>query len=655
MVATVICMPRLSWVLSVCLCLLVFASSSLVRAQDSLSGSSTTLGQTGVNTTGTSFSTAMSLSASMPDPGSMLVIATFSAKTASGANERTGEWRLTTGGSSSLSIRRYLSGVSDSGVAAIAHVFSGLGAGSQTVLLEHLTDTGGRNIKTYFATLVTIPLVTDGGAILNHGLSQLAGAFTTTSTSLVEVTGSQSTVTLDQPGRILMVATFNSATGGGTATTGSWDMQIHNGTSWVTVGTVTQRYLSGSGDEGAVMLIGRSEELPANTYSFRLRSASNTGESLQTYNATVAAVALSYDEDGGGYFPVGQDSVAAATTSSANLDPITGIDIPFTLSDGADVFLGLSFASETNSGAGNTDAFFDVAIDAVPGVQIYEGQKVERDLSGNDDLGAGGVVGLTTLAATGNYNAYAEHAITGGNVLGAIQPNLVALVLDSVSTGASPTIDKNTLTSTVQAGNQATYTIVIGNTGATTATGVTVQDVLPLSGGESFTYASTPTIMTTGSPTRTSVLDPTIGDTAPEWGTWDLPQNSSLTITFVVDVPAAMPLGTYDNTASVDGTNFAEIDDDGDQAQDAGTPAGADPEDDEDVEVQAAGGAGGTGDVDGDGDVDLADARLVLQIAEGILSPTQDEFDAADIDGDGDVDATDVALISACVSCGCGP
>ncbi len=532
-------------------------------AQDEISGESSILGQTGINTTGTTFTTAMTTTFSMPSGGSALVLSTFSAKTATGANERTGEWQLGTGTDSSLVMRRYLSGVSDSGVAGIVHVFDGLSAGAKTARLEHRTDTAAKNIKTYFSTLIVIPLVTAGGATLNFGMSELSGTSSTTSTSLGEVSGTQSALTLDQSGRVWMIATFNSSTGGAGATTGTWDMQIHNGTTWVTVGTSTQRYLSGSGDEGAVMLIGLSEELPAGSHSFRLRSSANTGTNLNTYNSTVVAVALSYDENGGGYFPAYQSSVASASTSSASLGPIAGQEIDFTISDSTDIFAGLSFASETASGTGNTDAFFDVAVETSLGALIYEGQKVERDLAGNDDLGAGGIVGLTTLADSGDYTAFGEHAITGGNVLGTLQPNLVLLVLSSVSTGAQLTIDKDTTTPNVTAGGQATYVIAVENTGAVTATGVAIEDVLPSGGGQSFEYVSTTSSVTTGGATRPTTSNPTAGDTAPTWGSWTIPSGGTLTITFVVDVPAAMPAATYSNAVTVSGDNFADLDDDG--------------------------------------------------------------------------------------------
>ena len=58
-----------------------------------------------------------------------------------------------------------------------------------------------------------------------------------------------------------------------------------------------------------------------------------------------------------------------------------------------------------------------------------------------------------------------------------------------------------------------------------------------------------------------------------------------MTVTFVVDVAASVPLGTYDNTPTADSNEAGLIDDAGPTAQDPDTPAGEDPEDDEDVTV----------------------------------------------------------------------
>jgi len=142
-------------------------------------------------------------------------------------------------------------------------------------------------------------------------------------------------------------------------------------------------------------------------------------------------------------------------------------------------------------------------------------------------------------------------------------------------------IDKDTTTPTVIAGGQVTYTIVVRNA-VDPAVGVTVSDTLPVS----FTYASTSGIATSGAVTRTATVTPTLSDTAPTWGTWDMAPNGAITITFVADVaPGAAP-GVYDNTAYASATNHPMIDDEGPVGQDADTPPGEDPETDEDVTIE---------------------------------------------------------------------
>ena len=52
------------------------------------------------------------------------------------------------------------------------------------------------------------------------------------------------------------------------------------------------------------------------------------------------------------------------------------------------------------------------------------------------------------------------------------------------------------------------------------------------------------------------------------------------------------------------------------------------------------------GDINGDGVVGLVDVRLCLQIADGVLTGTPQQRQAADVDGDGDVDMDDVKILS---------
>jgi uncharacterized repeat protein (TIGR01451 family) len=140
-------------------------------------------------------------------------------------------------------------------------------------------------------------------------------------------------------------------------------------------------------------------------------------------------------------------------------------------------------------------------------------------------------------------------------------------------------IDKDTTTPAVVAGGQVTYTVVVSNTGDLAATGVTISDTLPAG----FTYASGSAVEI--SATRTSASNPAAGAGTLNWGTWTINPGGAVRLTFQVNVAAGVAGGTYDNTASASASNYPTTDDLGPVGQDAGTPAGQDPEPDEDVTV----------------------------------------------------------------------
>ena len=156
------------------------------------------------------------------------------------------------------------------------------------------------------------------------------------------------------------------------------------------------------------------------------------------------------------------------------------------------------------------------------------------------------------------------------------------------------TIDKDQVNSAqVQAGGTAVYTIRLANIATDSATDVTVTDTLP----KGFTYDA---MITTnggigGAPATTTGAD---GRQTLTWDSSDIGSIASgaeVLIEFQVDVAADAAPGTYDNNAQVtfdynDGTtayNDLAVDDLGDVAQDAGTPADEDPETDEDVTVMS--------------------------------------------------------------------
>ena len=158
---------------------------------------------------------------------------------------------------------------------------------------------------------------------------------------------------------------------------------------------------------------------------------------------------------------------------------------------------------------------------------------------------------------------------------------------DATVCASCVTIDKDTSTPIVVAGSQVTYTIAVRNLSDLPLTGVTISDTLPVTTTGSFTYASTSSIVATAGVTRTVFTTPTVGTTTPLWGAWTINPTGTLMITFVATVGQGVAPGTYDNTTYASAASDLSIDDVGTEAQDADTPAGADPEADEDVTVLA--------------------------------------------------------------------
>ncbi len=128
------------------------------------------------------------------------------------------------------------------------------------------------------------------------------------------------------------------------------------------------------------------------------------------------------------------------------------------------------------------------------------------------------------------------------------------------STVAAPnlTIDKETSTPIVTAGDVATYSVVIRNTGTALATGVVVTDTLPLG----FSYRATSAIFESpGLVTRPSTNNPPTASTEPVWSDWEIAPNGILALTFTVDVSTSVSNGTYYNHARTGSNETNEVDD----------------------------------------------------------------------------------------------
>ena len=257
-----------------------------------------------------------------------------------------------------------------------------------------------------------------------------------------------------------------------------------------------------------------------------------------------------------------------------------------------------------------TDAGDDgYQIQGVIELTVYEDVNQNGSYDDGTDVPLNGVAVVitdsngVTYSVTTDANGFFSQTVPAGNTLvdvddgavAAINPNLMiengftdpdSDIVPGGGVGSVQfpyveplTIDKDTLTSVVIAGEQVTYTIVVRNIGGMALTNVSVADTLPVS----FTYASH-TVAATNA-VRTATSEPTLGDTVPTWGTWRIDPGGELTLTFVADVASDVAAGTYDNTATADSDQTAVIDDEGTIAQDDNTPLGGDPETDEDVQV----------------------------------------------------------------------
>ncbi|MFQ5667657.1 MAG: hypothetical protein ACE5I7_14690, partial [Candidatus Binatia bacterium] len=236
----------------------------------------------------------------------------------------------------------------------------------------------------------------------------------------------------------------------------------------------------------------------------------------------------------------------------------------------------IRFRTTSQFGGGNDRFFLDNVQIAGSGVGLT--WDLNQNMKPNQTLLVS-FQGQTTAAASSGNNRNRGKARGTRTVNGALQT--FEALDDATVFIAALTIDKDTSTPTVAPGGVASYTIALVNGSASPITNVTAADTLP----PGFTFANGSVTETNA--TRTSVTNPSSGANSLTWGTWDINPGGQVLISFDVDVASTVPAGTYDNTAQATSTQTGTIDDAGTAAQDADTPAGADPENDEDVTVSS--------------------------------------------------------------------
>lgn len=171
------------------------------------------------------------------------------------------------------------------------------------------------------------------------------------------------------------------------------------------------------------------------------------------------------------------------------------------------------------------------------------------------------VANIAAAAADATYNNSAASTSTGvaadkifnydgTNVsLNTENVTVVSAVLNVGKSTSTPAIVNTT------SGTTASYTVTVTNNGTGTATGVSIVDTL----ASGFTFASNTAPVLSGGATRSTTSDPLVGAIAPVWGVFTIPASGSVAITFIANVAASVANGTYDNSASVTGSDAKTV------------------------------------------------------------------------------------------------
>ncbi|MDP8261768.1 MAG: PEP-CTERM sorting domain-containing protein [Candidatus Ancaeobacter aquaticus] len=401
-----------------------------------LDASNDTLDNTGATTASSTYVDVTGFSTTANLPGglhSVLAIATFSSQSGGLGGSRVGSWRLTDGTTNSTGVSRFLSGANDLGLVSAVSVFSGV-SNTDTISLQH-QSTASKSVTTRSGNLVVIPLTSsDSSVVLNSGMKNNAAAYDNTSESLTAVTGLATSVALASAGKIAVFCTIETETGdtGSGARTGTWDLQVEtspNSGTYSTIGSSTQRYLSGTSDTGSVTLMAVSDQLSSTgTFNVRVRtSTDDAGKSIITQNATLAAVTLSDSGATGEHFESFQATVASDTTNSTTLTNVAGLSPSLTLDEAGKVFVGAQYNLEIVTSS-------DIDATTAVGFSTYTDQSQGRYIAKTTgEIGNGSSVGLTGSLAAGTYDGNLQYAV--GDVADTLQmtnPNLIGFAMNSV-------------------------------------------------------------------------------------------------------------------------------------------------------------------------------------------------------------------------------
>ena len=309
----------------------------------SSNGSSSTISTSFVNVTDAS------VTMDVTDANKVLLIATLTSKTSSGAS--TGGYRIADNDDNSINSGEFqLTHSGKDGIGTIVHIFdvSSL-SGNRTYTFQHKTSAQTLNTS---ATITAIVLYDSDNQLVND-IQQLATPLAAEDSDWATVV-SKTEFNLPAQGGIYVAASIqNQKTSGGSAVvSGDWIMQYKKtgDSDWKDLNYPVFRAPLGE-QIGMVSLVAA---LPNNTeagnYDFRVAHRRTSGPSahqLVTQACNMVVVALGYEN---GYFPILSSTKPTASTTSTSLVPV--IETVIKPQTNTDVFVHTQYGLRSN---GTTD------------------------------------------------------------------------------------------------------------------------------------------------------------------------------------------------------------------------------------------------------------------------------------------------------------
>ena len=329
-----------------------------------------------------------------------------------------------------------MANTTDIGIGSLVFVGTNAPAGPITISLQHKTD--NKPLITSHANLLALPLITTEGTPLTYGFFNTTSTATVSSLSFQDISATTSVSVALSGSSVLLSCSINSSAPSG-GETGRWKLQYKKSTDtlWIDASYETKRAMSGTDDTGSIVLHALAENLDAEEYDVRLACCSTTGNPIDSFNISLAAVNLAYS-DGfeGGSFPSIIEKSLGGNTSSSILSPVAGTTHVFTPESEGNLIAASSF-SGIPIGAKRQTGDYDLAL--TNALTTQTNQHNSRYFSDTADWGSGGSCALFTNLTLSSYTLSARHS-TESSTIGSSNVTVVgifttSLILDSDQDG----------------------------------------------------------------------------------------------------------------------------------------------------------------------------------------------------------------------------